>query len=157
MQPEYERELEAEIDRELKGLPELPAPHTLASRVRLAIEGQPEVAWFRQPWQMWPTALRIGSLVLLLLLFGGLCFSGDRLAHGVAFIGAAHRLGQWLSDVSALGKAVSVLLGAAVLAVKQFGTGFIVAGLLAVAVGYAMCLGLGTFCVRLAVARHQTN
>jgi hypothetical protein len=153
MQPEYERELEAEIHRELKRLPELSAPHTLVSRVRLAIEARPDVAWYRQPWQMWPVALRIATLVTLLVLFGGLCFAGQRLVHAEAFIGVAHRLGHWLSDVSALGNAVSVLLGAAVLAVKQVGTGFIVAALAALAVGYAMCLGLGTACVRLAFAR----
>jgi hypothetical protein len=39
------------------------------------------------------------------------------------------------------------------LAVKQIGTGFIVAALAALAIGYAMCLGLGTACVRLAFAR----
>jgi hypothetical protein len=36
---------------------------------------------------------------------------------------------------------------------KQLGTGIIVAALVAVALGYAMCLGLGTVCVRLAFAR----
>jgi hypothetical protein len=153
MQPEYERQLEAEIDRELKGLPELSAPHTLVSRVMSEIEGRAEVAWYCQPWQMWPAAVRIGSLVILLVLFGGLCLAGQRLAHGETFISAAHRLGHWLSGVSALGNAVSVLLSAAVLAVKQIGTGFIVAALAALAIGYAMCLGLGTACVRLAFAR----
>jgi hypothetical protein len=141
------------IDRELKGLLELPAPDTLASRVMLAIEGRAKVAWHRQPWHMWPDALRMGSLVLLLALFGGLCFAGWRLAQGEAFIGAMHKLGQWLLGVSALGNTLDVLLGAVVLAVKQLGTGFIVAALAAVAVGYAICLGLGTVCVRIAFPR----
>ena len=153
MKPEYEKELEAEIDRELKGLPELPAPDTLTSRVMLAIESRAKVAWYRQPWQMWPAALRMGSLMLLLALFGGLCFAGWRLAQGEAFIGATHKLGQWLSGVSALGNTLNVLLGAVVLAVKQLGTGFIVAALAALAIGYAICLGLGTVCVRIAFAR----
>ena len=82
MNPEYEGELEAEIARELKGLPQLPAPHTLASRVMLAIEGRANVAWYRQPWQTWPVALRMGSLVILLALFGALCFAAGRLAQG---------------------------------------------------------------------------
>jgi hypothetical protein len=153
MKPEYDEELEAVIDRELKGLPELPAPDTLASRVMLAIESRAKVAWYRQPWQMWPAALRMGSLVLLLALFGGLCFAGWRLAQSEAFIGATHQLGRWLSGVSALGNTLSVLLGAMVLAVKQLGTGFLIAALTAVAVGYALCLGLGTVCVRIAFAR----
>ncbi|MEI6392180.1 MAG: hypothetical protein WCT12_13885 [Verrucomicrobiota bacterium] len=149
---EYEQELEAEIDRELKGLPDLPAPQTLASRVMLAIEGRPNVVWYRQPWHQWPSALQMGSLVVLLAFFGGLCFAGWRLAQGEAFIGATHTVGGWLSGVSALGNALSVLRGALAYAVKQLGTGFIVAALVAVAVGYAVCLGLGTICVRLACA-----
>jgi hypothetical protein len=153
MNPEYEKELEAEIARELNGLPQLPAPHTLASRVMLAIEARANVSWYRQPWQTWPVALRMVSLVILLALFGGLCFTAGRLTQGEAFIGAAHELGQWLSGVSALGNAANVLLGAVTLAVKQLGTAFIVAALVAVAAGYALCVGLGTVCVRLALAR----
>jgi len=153
MQPDYQRTLEAEIARELKDLPQLPAPPTLASRVMLAIEGRSNAAWYRQPWQRWPAAVRIGSLVVLLTLFGGLCFAAGRLTQGEVFVGTAHQLGQWLSGVNALGSAVSVLLGAIALSVKQLGTGFIVAALVAVAAGYAMCLGLGTICMRLALAR----
>jgi hypothetical protein len=153
MKPEYEKELEAAIDRELKGLPELPAPDALASRVMLAIESRATVAWYCQPWERWPAALRLGSLALLLALFGGLCVGGWRLAQGEAFIGATHELGQWLSGVGALGNTVSVLLGAVVLAVKQLNTGSIIAVLAALAVGYAICLGLGTVCVRIAFAR----
>jgi hypothetical protein len=55
--------------------------------------------------------------------------------------------------VIALGNAVGAVLGAGLLAVKHFGTGFIVAALVALVLGYAMCLGLGTVCVRLAFAR----
>jgi hypothetical protein len=153
MNPEYDKELEAEIARELKGLPQLPAPQTLASRVMLAIEARANVAWYRQPWQTWPAALRMGSLLILLALFGGLCFAAGRLAQGEAFVATAHTLGQWFSGVSALGNAVNVLLGAVTLAVKQLGTVFILAALVAVAAGYALCLGLGTVCVRLALAR----
>jgi hypothetical protein len=153
MKPEYDEELEAVIDRELKDLPELPAPDALASRVMLAIEHRAKVAWYRQPWQMWPAALRLGSLVLLLALFGGLCLAGWRLAQGEAFIGATHEFGRWLSGVSALGNTLSVLLGAVVLAAKQLGTGLIIAALAAVAIGYLICLGLGTVCVRIAFAQ----
>jgi hypothetical protein len=153
MKPEYDQELEAAIDRELKGLPELPAPDAFASRVMLAIESRATVAWYLQPWERWPAALRLGSLALLLALFGGVCFGGWRLAQGEAFIGATHKLGQWLSEVSALGNTVNVLLGAVVLAVKQLNPGIIIAVLAALAVGYAICLGLGTVCVRIAFAR----
>jgi hypothetical protein len=151
MKPEME--LEAAIDRELKGLPELAAPDAFASRVMLAIESRATVVWHRQSWEKWPATLRLGSFALLLALFGGLCFGGWRLAQDEAFIGATHQLGQWISGASALGNTVNVLFGAAVLAVKQVNTGIIVGGLAALAVGYAICLGLGTVCVRMAFAR----
>jgi uncharacterized BrkB/YihY/UPF0761 family membrane protein len=152
MKPEFDKQLEAEIDRELKSLPELPAPPTLATRVMSAIERRANRAWYRQPWQEWPAALRMVSLVILLALFGGLCVAGCRLAQGEAFIATTHQLGRCLSGLGTLGNAAGVLLGAVVLAVKQLGTAIIVAALAAVAVGYAICLGLGTVCVRLAFA-----
>jgi hypothetical protein len=79
--------------------------------------------------------------------------AGGWLAQGEVFISATHKVGGWLSGASALGNAVGILLGALALAVKQLGTEFIVAALVAVAIGYAICLGVGSVCVRLAFAR----
>ena len=61
MNSEYEKRLEAEIERELKGLPELTAPGTLVSRVMAAIEQRADRPWYRQPWQAWPVALRAAA------------------------------------------------------------------------------------------------
>jgi hypothetical protein len=44
-------------------------------------------------------------------------------------------------------------LGAGLTEVQSLGTGFIAGCLAAAALGYAMCVGLGTVCVRLAFAR----
>lgn len=153
MKPEYEKQLEREIDRELKALPELPAPPGLTARVRLTIERRAEQAWYRQPWQMWSTALRAASLALLLVLFAGLCLLGVWLGHSDILVGAAGRLSPLLASVSAGGNALNALWGAGVLAVKQVGTGLLWAGAVALVIGYGMCLGLGTMCVRLALAR----
>ena len=43
MNPEYERKLEAEVNRELQSLPQLSAPSTLISRVLTAIEQRTNV------------------------------------------------------------------------------------------------------------------
>jgi hypothetical protein len=48
-----------------------------------------------------------------------------------------------------------VLVNAALLAAKKLGTGFIVACLVAVGLGYALCVGLGTVYFRLALAKQQ--
>ena len=153
MKPEYDKRLEREIDRELKALPALPAPPALAARVMAAIGNRANLAWYRRPWQMWPPALRAGSFAMALVLFGGLCVLVGRLGQGEAIINAAQKLGPLLSGLSAFGNALSVLWSAVIMAVKQIGTGFLLPAVVALAFGYAMCLGLGTVCVRLALAR----
>ena len=60
MSQEYEKRLEAAIDRELKALQDLPAPRTLAPRIMAAIAARAPVPWYRQSWQMWPVPLRAG-------------------------------------------------------------------------------------------------
>jgi hypothetical protein len=153
MKPEYEKQLEVEIDRQLKALPELAAPPGLTARVRLAIEREAELVWYRQPWQMWPSALRAGSLALLLALFAGLCLVGVWLGHSEWLVGWGQRVNPVLSDVGAVGNALSTIGSAGVLAVKQIGTGLLLAAAVALVIGYGMCLGLGTVCVRLALTR----
>jgi len=153
MSAEYEKQLEAAIMRELKGLPDLPAPRTLMTRVLTAIENQSRLPWYRQSWQTWPVIGRAVGIIVLVAVFGGLCFAGWKLPQADRFVAASHMLGGWLAVVNVAWNAVSTVLGAVVLVVKHLGTGFIIACLVAAAFGYAMCVGLGTVYVRLAFAR----
>ena len=155
MNPDYDKQLEAAISRELKALPELAAPVALASRVMAAIEQRARVPWYRRSWQTWPAALQAASLVVLLVLFGGLCYGGWELAQTGTATLALHRAGEWFSGLSVIGNTFNVLVNAAVLAVKKLGTGVIVACLVAVGIGYAMCIGVGTVYFRLAFAKRQ--
>ena len=60
---------------------------------------------------------------------------------------------SWLSGLGAILHAVSVVLGGLVLAVKQLNTAVILGCLVALTIGYAMCVGLGTIYLRLALSR----
>jgi len=153
MNSEYEKRLESEIDRELRALPELIAPHSLFFRVMAAIESRLNLPWYRQSWQGWPLALRAVSLVILLGLFGGLCFATWRFSHTEAFAAAIQRPMSWLSGLGAILHAVTVVLSGLMLAVKQLGTAVIIGCLVALGLGYAMCVGLGTVYLRLALSR----
>ena len=153
MSSEYEKRLEGEIERELRRLPELIAPRSLILRVMAAIENRLRLPWYRQSWQVWPLALRAVSLVILLALFGGLCFATWKLSHTESFALAMQRPLSWLSGLGAIWHAVNVVLGGLTLAVKQLGTAVIIGCLAALALGYAMCVGLGTVYLRLALAR----
>ena len=155
MNPDYDNQLEAAISRELKALPELSAPGALASRVMAAIEQRARVPWYRRSWQTWPAALQAASLVVLLALFGGLCLGGWQLSQTGAATLALHRAGEWYSGLGVIGNIFNALANAAVLVVKKLGTGFLVACLVVMGTGYAMCIGAGTVYYRLAFAKRQ--
>ena len=65
-----DKQLELEIGRQQKTLPELAAPASLANRVMAAIESRLHVPWYRRSWATWPVALRTASLAAMLVLFG---------------------------------------------------------------------------------------
>ena len=153
MNPDYDKQLEAAISRELKTLPELAAPGALASRVMATIEQRARVPWYRRSWQTWPMVLQAASLVVLLALFGGLCLGGWQLSQTGTATLALHRVGGWFSGLNVIGNTFHVLVNAVLLAVKKLGTGFIVACLVAAGIGYAMCVGVGTVYFRLAFAK----
>jgi len=152
MNSDYERQLEAEISRELKQLPDLAAPASLVSRVLTTLERRAPVRWYCRSWQMWPAGLRWASLLVLAALFGGLCFTGWELAHTQTVTFALRRAENGFAAFSAIGNTLNVLLGSAFLVVKHLGTGFMIACLAALGLGYAVCVGLGTVYMRIALA-----
>jgi hypothetical protein len=153
MNPEYERELELEIDGELKRLPELEAPAGLSRRVLLAIAERRTPRWFNQPWQNWPMVLRGAALAVLSLAFGALCVASWQLTKAAGVTVALEEVGGLFSGLATIWNVVTVLGGAVVIVVKHLGTGFIVGCATFAALGYALCLGLGTAYLRLAFAR----
>jgi hypothetical protein len=153
MNPDYNKQLEAAISRELKALPELTAPAVLANRVMATLEQRARVPWYRRSWQTWPVAMQAASLVVLLALFGGLCLGGWQLSQTGTATLALHRVGEWFSGLSMIGNTFNVLVSAAVLVVKKLGTGVIATCLVAAGIGYSMCVGLGTVYFRLAFAK----
>ena len=153
MNSEYERDLELEIDRELKQLSELEAPASLARRVLLVIEQRQALRWYNQPWQNWPMGLRLAALLLLSSLFGGLCIASWQLSRAAGMSATMQEIGGLFSGLATFWNIINVLLGSIVLVAKHLGTGFIITCVLIIALGYALCLGLGTACVRLAFVR----
>ncbi len=154
MNSNYESELEAAVNRELRALPELQAPRTLQTRVLQAIARRANLPWYRRSWQSWPLALQVPALATMLAVFGGVCFAGWEIWQSPAFAAAAHKVAQCLSGFGTIWGAASVLVNAIGLTLKQLGTGLLLASLAAIALGYAMCVGLGTVYLRLALRRH---
>jgi hypothetical protein len=153
MNSEHERELELQIDRELKCLPDLDAPSALIRRVMSAIEAQRCARWYNQPWQNWPVALRVTALAVLSVMFGGLCVASWQLTRAAGVSAAMQEVGGLFSGLATIWNTINVLLGAVIVVVKHLGTWFLVGMLSFAAISYALCVGLGTAWLRLAMAR----
>jgi hypothetical protein len=153
MNPDYEKESAAAVDRLLKDLPELDAPATLAPRVINAIRGRLAAPWYRRSWETWPAPLRAALVAALVAVFVGLCLVATNVGHAPGLVTARHRFQSCAADAAAAWHIVVALLNASVLAVKHLGPRFIVAALTAAALAYALCVGFGTACVKYAFAR----
>jgi len=148
MNPQYEKQLEASVRQELDTLGELPAPPALANRIMRVLEQRATAPWYRRAWPTWPLGLRLASLVLLLGTFGGLCFGGWALSHALTTM---EQTSSWFADAQALWRTVGVLGNIVSTFVNRLGTGVIVTGLALLFTACAMCIGLGSACVRLAL------
>jgi hypothetical protein len=95
----------------------------------------------------------VTSFALLLAVFGGLCAAAWQAPHTASGAEVLTKVQGGVSTVSVIWNAFQTVLGAAVLALKHMGTGFLLACFAAVAVGYLSCVGLGTVYLRLAWAR----
>src|SRR5689334_22533867 len=120
MNPQYEKQLEVCVQRELDALNELPAPPALANRIMRAIELRAKVPWYRQSWSTWPVGLRAASLTALLLAFGGLCVGVWMVTHGAT---APGWLTTGVADASAIWRTVEVLATTAGSLISRLGVG----------------------------------
>lgn len=149
MTPDYEKQLEAQIDAELKGLGELRAPATLAPRVMRLLEQRAMRPWYRQSWSNWPRGVQVASFASLALMFAGLCAGVWMLANGGAGQGIGSLLGGLSRNVELVFNMIDVVQGALVVAAQHFGTWFMVGCIAALAAVWTACIGLGTVFVRL--------
>ena len=153
MNHDYEKQLEAAIDRELKGLGELPAPATLAPRIMRVVEQRAALPWYRRAWQTWPMVWQAASMAAMLVVFGGICFGVVEVLQAASTTAPAHQVGGWLASLGAVFKTLGVLAEAAVLAVRHLGVVLLIGCGVGIALACAACVGLGTAWMRLALAR----
>jgi hypothetical protein len=153
MNPHDEKQLEAAISRELKALPKLRSPSSLAARVMATIEQRQAVPWYRQSWQYWPLPVRAIAALVLVAAFSGLCILSWQFVRTPDFVAASGRVGSLYGSLGVIWNAVGVLKSALFLAVKSVNPAILVGCGVALALGYAMCLGLGTVYVRLGFVR----
>src|SRR5215469_12409932 len=94
--------LEIEIDRELRALPDLPAPSTLGPRVMAAIGRRASAPWFSRSWPEWPVTAQAATFLILAGLFGGLCYGGWHLGQMQFVHAAGTEIARGISRAAAL-------------------------------------------------------
>lgn len=145
--------LAAAIDRELKALPLHRAPATLAPRVLAALAERTARPWYRRAWQTWPWPLQAVSLGALGAGFAGLCLAAWQLPRLPALASAARTVGGWLGSLEVFRNAAAALVTAAGHVIQSCGTTTLVGIATMLLLSYALCVGLTTVYLRLALAR----
>jgi hypothetical protein len=155
MNSDYEKLLESEIDRELKRLPSLQAPATLARRVMQQLESRAALPWYRQSFLAWPFFIRATAFTFLAAMFAGLCVGTWQLTQLPSVGDGIHQFGNWFAGAGRIFNVLNALASTALLVVKQMHTGVLIGCLAAGALGYALCLGLGAVYFRLGMAARR--
>ncbi len=141
---------ETALDRQLKSLPDRPAPSALLPRVLAVIEARARRPWYRQTWVVWPRWAQALSLATVSFVLGALTFA---LLHAgeVASTGlVGEQLNVWLAPIKALWSAGEAMVSAAEILLHKVGLGvWLGVGALCAAM-YAVCIGLGTLLCRIA-------
>jgi hypothetical protein len=146
-------QLEAAVDRELKALPRLRAPQALLPRVMAVIEQRAGSPWYRRAWQTWSLPLQAVSMLVLMVAFAGLCLGSWQLVHAPAVASATSEASGCFRMLSTILSTLGVLANALALAVRSLGPLVLFGIMMALLLGYAVCVGFGTLYVRLAFAR----
>jgi hypothetical protein len=146
MNPEHE--LNELFDRELRQLPTMKAPRSLAPRVMAAVRAKvaaAEAPWWLQSWAQWPmyarAALFVAALLIASLFFSGSVVIDDQMpTYQNAFSSA-------LGEFWAYGNTAAVLW-------QKVGQPLFLTRFAICVVMYLVCVGLGTAMFRI-VRRQQ--
>jgi hypothetical protein len=148
--PDHEERLAALIDRRLRQLPLPKSPPGLAPRVLAAIAARQNRPWWQTSWPHWPRHFQILILlltaaVITLAAWHGAAFDPLALA-GRARDLASGRLGL----LRPLATLAADLAGALAHSVASAGQTFWTFAAAILAALYLACVGLGSWCYRLA-------
>lgn len=148
MKPSQPDPLAHFVDQQLKALPELTAPPSLAPRILAAVAARTAAAP-ATGWLAWPLAWRVASFACLAVVFLGLCLSGWQFTQSATLASATNEVHGWLAGLKTLAGALTAVLNALVFAVKQLGPVWLSVFAAVIAAGWISCLGLGTAFTRL--------
>jgi len=148
MNPDYEKQLEARVREELDTLGDLTAPPALSQRIMERLTTQPAAPWYRRAWPTWPVGWQMASLLVLIAACGGLSLGGWELLR---VINAQEATRTGLAEAQALWRTAGVLLNIGGTFLNRLSPTVLITGFALFFTASALCLGLGSACVRLAL------
>lgn len=151
MEPEFDPKLEALLSKELKSLPPLKAPASLAPNVMAILAARARLPWWRQAWWDWPLSAKAAFVVLAITVAGAMGGGGHLLGEGAA--GYSIDLMERFNPAEGVFGNFTPLADAAMLVWHQFAQPFLLYGALLAGALYLMFVGVGTVCFRYAVKR----
>ena len=148
-----EQDLERWAQRELRGLPLVPAPPSLVPRMLAALEAQARLPWWRCPLWTWPLAARVAFFVTALAFVAGVAFFARDLDENWSMETLAQAALAKFGVLDPLWSLLAALVSAATTMVDSLGPNARwIGGGLALAMWFA-CVGIGSLCYRVALSR----
>ena len=151
MENDAEKQLEELIHRELRQLPNLPAPDALIRRVRSSIAAQARPPWWQRPIMTWPLGFRVAFIALLVGSLGLAAFSGAEISLAVSFV--FQKIMQWFVTFTPLREHLAALANAISVLSRAISTHFLVYAASLLGLMYLTCAGFGTLLYRVAMAK----
>ncbi|MEO8429432.1 MAG: hypothetical protein ABI651_20255 [Verrucomicrobiota bacterium] len=151
MDNEAERRLAERIHTELRRLPPLKAPETLAARVLATIESRAHQPWWRKSWMNWPSSVRLAFVVGVCALATGFLYLGFQFGSDNPAGTAITKVSEWFGFLEPLWNLIAALGNAFVLVLRAGGQLLFWGTAAFVAAMYLTCVGLGTLCYRVAL------
>lgn len=148
----------AELDRELKSLPDHRAPATLMVRVMAVLEQRARWPWYRRCWVEWPMPVRLIAGLVCAIMLGGVV-----LACYVAWqtSGLPDEVRDFVVDLLYIARSVlsatGLVVGSVAAAAKHAFGGWLLGCVVLCGMMYVFCVGLGTVFCRLAVRRRWSG
>jgi hypothetical protein len=139
------------IHGELRQLPPVKAPATLAPRVLAAIEARANQPWWKKSWSDWPKWCRVLVLLFGVSIAGGLSYLAFYFGPELTLSAVGDLVAEWLSSLKPAWETALALANATLLLFRSGGQLLWWIGLVVVAMIYLTSVGLGTVCYRVAL------
>ena len=157
MKPEDHLKLAELIHRELRSLPNRPAPSTLLPRVLVRLQAQPSLPCWRRPWTTWPPPLRWLSLAMMLAAATAISVLGAHAWQALEVRPWFSFADRFFSASAPLREGLETLASASIILIGIIRGHVLFWGTVIGSLMYLSCVGLGTVFLRVALPSKLRN